>query len=125
MLYLLPHAVDRAAMRAPDRDAIRYMGASLTYAALAERSDRLAGLLRAQGVQRGDRVGIHAGKGLAAAVALHGIMKAGAAYVPLDPSSPPARQAFIVRDCGIRHVVTEASRLGALQQLLAEGVPVE
>src|SRR5690348_3730558 len=116
MLYLLPHAVDNAAMRAPDRDAIRYMGASLTYAMLAERSNRLAGLLRAEGVRRGDRVGIHAGKGLSAAVALYGAMKAGAAYVPLDPSSPPTRQAFIVRDCGIRHVVTEPSRAGALRQ---------
>ena len=125
MLYLLPHAVDRAAMRAPDRDAIRYGDASLTYAALAERSDRLAGLLRSQGVRRGDRVGIHAGKGLAAAVGLYGAMKAGAAYVPLDPSSPPARQAFIVRDCGIRHVVTEPARAAALRLLLAEGVPVE
>jgi amino acid adenylation domain-containing protein len=52
-------------------------------------------------------------------------MKAGAAYVPLDPLSPPARQAFIVRDCGIRHVVTEPSRLAAMQLLLAEGGPVE
>jgi amino acid adenylation domain-containing protein len=125
MLYLLPHAVDRAAMRAPDRDAIRYAGVSLTYAALAERSDRLAGLLRAQGVRRGDRVGIHGGKGLPAAVALYGIMKAGAAYVPLDPSSPPARQAFIVRDGGIKHVITEPSRAAALRLLLAEGVPIE
>jgi amino acid adenylation domain-containing protein len=125
MLYLLPHAVDRAAHRAPDHEAMRYAGESLTYAALAERSDRLAGLLRAQGVRRGDRVAIHAGKGLAAGVALYGIMKAGAAYVPLDPSSPPARQAFILRDCGIRHVVTEPSRRVALRQLLAEGVPVE
>ena len=88
MLYVLPHAVDRAAARTPDREAIRYAGESLTYAALAERSDRLAGLLRAQGVRRGDRVGVHAGKGLAAALGLYGIMKAGAAYVPLDPSSP-------------------------------------
>ncbi len=124
MLYLLPHAIDTAAMRSPDREAIRYAGAALTYAALVERADRLAGLLRAEGVRRGDRVGIHAGKGLAAAVALYGIMKAGAAYVPLDPSSPPARQAFIVRDCGIRHVVTEPSRLAALRLLLAEGVGV-
>src|SRR5687767_8195394 len=112
-------------MRAPDRDAIRYAGQSLSYAALAERTDRLAGLLCAQGVRRGDRVGIHAGKGLPAAVALYGIMKAGAAYVPLDPSSPPARQAFIVRDCGIRHVVTEPSRAAALRLLLAEGVPIQ
>jgi len=125
MLYLLPHAIDRAAMRAPDRHAIRFNGTALTYAQLAERSNRLAGMLRAQGVRRGDRVGIHAGKGLAAAVALYGAMKAGAAYVPIDPASPPARQAFIVRDCGIRHVVTEQSRASALRQLLAEGVPVE
>ncbi|HEX6047646.1 MAG TPA: amino acid adenylation domain-containing protein [Gemmatimonadaceae bacterium] len=125
MLYLLPHAIDRAAMRTPDHEALRYSGASLTYAALAERADRLAGLLRAQGVRRGDRVAIHAGKGLAAGVALYGIMKAGAAYVPLDPSSPPARQAFIVRDCGIRHVVTEQSRGAAMRLLLAEGVPIE
>ena len=125
MVYLLPHAIDRAAMRDPDRDAIRYGGESLTYAALAERADRLAGLLRAQGVRRGDRVGIHAGKGIAAAVAMYGIMKAGAAYVPLDPASPPARQAFIVRDCGIRHVVTEPTRVAALRLLLAEGVPIE
>ena len=125
MLYLLPHAIDRAASRAPDRDAIRYAGDSLTYAALAERADRLAGLLRAQGVRRGDRVGIHAGKGIAAAVALYGIMKAGGAYVPLDPSSPPVRQAFIVRDCGIRHLVTEPSRVSALRRLLAEQLPIE
>lgn len=125
MVYLLPHAVDRAAMHTPDRDAIRHRGEALTYAALAERADRLAGLLRAEGVRRGDRVGIHAGKGLSAAVALYGIMKAGAAYVPLDPSSPPARQAFIVRDCGIRHVVTEPSRRSALRVLLSEGVRID
>ncbi len=125
MLYLLPHAIDRAAMATPAHEAVRYMGQALSWATLAERSDRLAGLLRAQGVRRGDRVGIHAGKGLDAAVALYGIMKAGGAYVPLDPSSPPARQAFIVRDGGIRHLVTEPRRLGALRLLLAEGLPVE
>ena len=125
MLYLLPHAVDRAAMRAPSSEAIRYAGESLTYEQLATRTDRLAGLLRAQGVRRGDRVAVHAGKGLAAAVALYGIMKAGAAYVPLDPSSPPARHAFILRDCGIRHLVTEPSRRSAFVQLLAENIPVE
>lgn len=125
MRYLLPHAIDRAAAQAPDREAIRCGGNALTYAALVDRADRLASLLRAEGVRRGDRVGIHAGKGLTAAVALYGIMKAGGAYVPLDPASPPARQAFIVRDCGIRHVVTEPARLSALRLLVGEGVPIE
>ena len=125
MLFLLHHAVDRAAARDPDREAVRCAGQALTYRELAERSDRLAGLLVAEGVRRGDRVGIHAGKGLAAAVAMYGVMKAGAAYVPLDPSSPPARQAFVVRDCGIRHLVTEPARTAALRALLAEETGVE
>jgi amino acid adenylation domain-containing protein len=125
MRFLLPHTVEHAAARTPDRDAIRCAGQSLTYAQLADRSDRLAGMLRAQGVRRGDRVGIHAGKGLAATVAMYGIMKAGAAYVPLDPASPPARQALVIRDCGIRHLVTEPARHGALRQLLEEPLPVE
>jgi amino acid adenylation domain-containing protein len=125
MRFLLPHAVDRAAARTPHHDAVRCGGRALTYAELAENSGRLAALLRAQGVRRGDRVGIHAGKGLAATVAMYGIMKAGAAYVPLDPSSPPARQALVLRDCGIRHLVTEPTRQSALRQLLHESVPVE
>ena len=112
-------------MRTPHRDAIRCAGRALTYAELAERSGRLAAALRAQGVNRGDRVGIHAGKGLAATVAMYGIMKAGAAYVPLDPASPPARQALVLRDCGIRHLVTEPARRGALAQLLAEPVRID
>ena len=125
MRFLLPHTVDHAAARTPDRDAIRCAGQSLTYAELADRSDRLAGMLRAQGVRRGDRVGIHAGKGLAATAAMYGIMKAGAAYVPLDPASPPARQALVIRDCGIRHLVTEPARQRALRLLLEEGVPID
>jgi amino acid adenylation domain-containing protein len=125
MLFLLPHAVERAAARTPDRDAVRCAGQALTYEELAERSDRLAGALIGQGVRRGERVGIHAGKGLAATVAMYGIMKAGAAYVPLDPASPPARQALVIRDCGIRHLVTEPGRQGALNRLLEENVPIE
>jgi amino acid adenylation domain-containing protein len=122
---LLHHAIDLAAARTPGRDAIRSGGRALTYAELAEQSGRLAGLLRDQGVRRGDHVGIHAGKGLAATVAMYGIMKAGAAYVPLDPASPPARQALVARDCGLRHLVTEPARQRSLEPLLAHGAPIE
>ncbi|HSJ64051.1 MAG TPA: amino acid adenylation domain-containing protein [Gemmatimonadaceae bacterium] len=125
MPSLLPQTVDRAAARTPLHEAVRCDGRALTYSELAERSGRLAATLAAQGVRRGDRVGIHAGKGLAATVAMYGIMKAGAAYVPLDPSSPPARQALVLRDCGIRHLVSEPARHRALTELLQEGVPVE
>ncbi|MGE0461428.1 MAG: amino acid adenylation domain-containing protein [Vicinamibacterales bacterium] len=111
MNYLLPHAVDRAADAAPDREAVRCAGSALAYGDLARRSNGLARRLVDEGVRRGDRVGIFTTKSVDVAVAMHGIMKAGAAYVPLDPFAPPARTAFVIRDCGIRHLVTTDARL--------------
>lgn len=101
------------------------MGDALTYADLADQSDRLAQVLIEQGVRRGDRVGLYLDKGLRAAVAIYGILKAGAAYVPLDPSAPAARLGFILRDCGIRHLVTEPSKQPMLVQLRDEGVSLD
>ncbi len=125
MLYLLPQAVDRAAERAPDSEAARCGHESLTYAELSDRSSRLAGVLRAHGVRRGDRVAIHADKGVLSAVAIHGIMKAGAAYVPLDPSAPSSRLELIVRDCGIRHFISETQKTDTLRELVSNGVPIQ
>jgi amino acid adenylation domain-containing protein len=125
MLYLLPQAIDQAAERSPDHHAIRFGGRHLDYAELAERSARLARVLAEEGVRRGDRVGIYMGKGLPSAVAIYGIMKAGAAYVPLDPMAPAARLAFILRDCGIRHLITEPAKTVTLRRLIAEGAGLQ
>jgi amino acid adenylation domain-containing protein len=111
MNYLLPHAVDRVAHRSPDREAVRCAGSALSYGDLARRSNGLARRLVDEGVRRGDRVGIFTTKTVDVAVAMHGIMKAGGAYVPLDPFAPPARTAFVIQDCGIRHLVTTDMRL--------------
>ena len=120
MLYLLSQAVDRAAGRDPAHPAIRYGGRTLTYGELAARSNQLAHALVDDGVRRGDRVGIFMPKRLESAIAIHGSMKAGAAYVPLDPAAPAARIAFILRDCGIRHVITEPGRLPVLRQAVGD-----
>ena len=120
MLYLLTQAVDRAADRDATHAAIRFQGRTLTYGDLARRSNQLARVLMKYGIRRGDRVGIYMPKRIESAIAIHGIMKAGAAYVPLDPTAPPARIAFILRDCGIRHVVTEPGRLSVLASATAE-----
>ena len=56
--HLLFHPIDRHAAAAPDRIAFRSGGRSLTYAALAERTNRLAQLLLQRGVGRGDRIGM-------------------------------------------------------------------
>lgn len=125
MLYLLPHAVDRAADDAPDSEAARCGDASLRYGELSARSSRLARVLRELGVRRGDRVAIHADKGILSPVAIHGIMKAGAAYVPLDPSAPRTRLELILRDCEIRHLVSEPSKTDAVLELARSGVPLD
>jgi non-ribosomal peptide synthetase component F len=125
MIYLLPHAVERTANRDPDHPAIRFGGETLSYGELADRSARLANVLTSEGVRRGDRVGIYMGKRLESAVAIHGIMRAGAAYVPLDPAAPEARIDFIVRDAAIRHLVTDPPRHSTVRRLAVAGSGLE
>lgn len=122
MRYLLTHLVDETAQRLADHEAIRCRDESLTYGELSRRSNQLAHTLVERGVRRGDRVGLLMNKTVDCAVTIHGIMKAGAAYVPLDPGAPTARLAFVVRDCGIRHMVSESRKRNALKALGQEGI---
>jgi len=111
MLHLLPEAVERAAHHDPEWPAMRFGADTLTYGDLATRSTQLAHTLLDLGVEKGDRVGIFADKGLFAGIAIYGIMKAGGAYVPLDPNAPLSRNEQIVADGGVDVVVAEpASR---------------
>ena len=78
----------------------------MSYDALERRANALAGLLRRQGVGRGDCVGLLLPRSMDVYVALLGILKAGAAYVPLDPDYPAERVSFILSDCQARALVT-------------------
>ena len=109
-MVLLQHSVDDSADRDPDRDAFRCNGEGLTYAELAERSSQLAYVLADRGVRRGDRVAIYMTKGLEMPVAVYGVLKAGAAYVPIDPSAPRERIETILDGCGVHTVITSESR---------------
>jgi len=119
---LLHHSIDESARKNADAEAFRCNQEAITYTELVDRANRLASLLIAEGVRPGDRVGIHMNKGLELPIALYGILKAGAAYVPIDPSAPRARIEFILRDCGIRHLVTNASRAKASLALAGTGL---
>jgi amino acid adenylation domain-containing protein len=115
--FLLPQLVSEAASRAPDAPAVRHGGDELTYRELDEASDAVALALIEGGVRRRDRVVLHAPKSVAAVSAVYGIMKAGAAYVPIEPSSPGPRLADIVAQCRPAAVVTWS---GAREKLSAE-----
>src|SRR2546425_3449546 len=91
MTYLLHQLLSAAAQRDPGKEAVRCAGRALSYGELEERSNSLARALMARGVERGDRVGVFLPKSVEMVVAVYGAMKAGAAYVPLDPLGPVRR----------------------------------
>ncbi|WP_437620402.1 non-ribosomal peptide synthase/polyketide synthase [Sorangium sp. So ce1151] len=103
------------AQRAPDAVAVASGEQRLTYGELNHRADRLARLLRSLGAGRDARVGLCVERSPAMAVGLLGILKAGAAYVPLDPSYPKQRLAFMLEDAGLSVLLTE--------QRWVEGLP--
>jgi amino acid adenylation domain-containing protein len=107
---LLHHALNESAARAPAHEAFRCHEASLSYGDLVRRANGLARMLVENGVRPGDRVGIYMHKGIELPVAVYGTLAGGAAYVPIDPAVPLSRAAFIVQDCGIRHLITSSSR---------------
>ena len=117
MAYLLQQLVTEAVHRHPHKPAVRARGRSLTYGELDTRSSQLARLLREHGVERGDRVGLFFPKAVESVVAMLGVLKAGAVYVPLDPHAPPRRVAAIAQDCGVRALVTTAERLRSIPKL--------
>ncbi len=125
MVYLLPQAVENGAARYPDKEAVRFSGQSLSYAELLRRASNLAHVLIEHGVNRGDRVGIYMNKSLESVVAVYGIMLAGAAYVPLDPFAPVGRLSYVIRDCGIRWLVTKEAKIDGVQQMVSNGTGLE
>lgn len=84
--------------RTPERPALTCGGRSLTYSQLNEESNRLASGLRERGIGPNDLVAIIADRSLELIAGIYGILKAGAAYVPIDPAYPKERIAYIIRN---------------------------
>ena len=114
----------RLAVRAaetPDAVAVEYADGARTYRQIDGRANRIARRLASLGVKPGDRVALATGQSAEMVAALAGILRAGAAVVPLDPEYPAERLAFMVADTAARALVT---RGGALTDLAPAGAPV-
>jgi amino acid adenylation domain-containing protein len=108
----LAEYLEQSAEQYPNRIAIvEPSGATTTYAELNRQSDALAAFLCARGVKCGDRVALALAKGIPAVVSLFAILKAGAAYVPVDLTAPPERARQILRDCEISALMIEGHAL--------------
>ena len=125
MTYLLAHTIDYSAERFPDHEAFRCGNKSISYAQIVSQTNSLANLLIKQGIKKGDRIGIYLNKSIESAIAIYGIMKAGAVYVPLDPSAPTTRIGFILQNCAIRGLISQPQKRSQLVEILAQPNPLE
>ena len=105
-----------AAARRPDAPAVRAGGREVTYRQLDRMANQMAAALERLGVAPGARVGVWLDKSAAAVAAMQGALRLGAAYVPIDPLSPPVRAGTILSDCDVAAVVTTAGRAGSLKE---------
>lgn len=111
---LVHQRFDAHARTAPERVAIAFGSRQLSYAELNQRSNAVAHALRARGVSRGALVGLCLQREPELYVAVLGILKSGAAFVPLDPTYPRERLNFMVADAGLAAVVSSSALLGTL-----------
>ena len=93
----------------PDAVAVVHGDRELSYAALDAQSNRLAHHLRGLGVGAETVVGLYVERSLETVIGLLGILKAGAAYLPLDPSYPAERLAFMLSDARCAVLVTQSA----------------
>ncbi|HYC90498.1 MAG TPA: amino acid adenylation domain-containing protein [Thermoanaerobaculia bacterium] len=104
----IPSLFERQVERTPDRVAVACEGVELTYAALQARANGVTRHLLDSGVRAEEPVAVVMPRCAEAIAALLGVMRAGAAFVPLDPDAPAARREQMMRELGVRFVIAAA-----------------
>ncbi|MFI6099300.1 amino acid adenylation domain-containing protein [Lentzea sp. NPDC051213] len=110
--HTLPELFEQRVRECPDAVAVTCDGTELTYRGLNERANRVAHDLIARGIGPEDLVAVVLPRSLDLVVALLGVLKAGAAYLPVDPSYPQARIDYLLADAKPRHVLTDVVGTG-------------
>ncbi len=98
---------EEQALRSPDCIAVVFEDQVLTYAELDSRANKLAHYLISNGIRSGDFVGVYMDRSLELVIALIGILKTGAAYVPIDPSYPVDRRSYILEMSTASALITQ------------------
>ncbi len=114
---LVHQLFDECAVQMPNKAAVRFDSQSVSYADLKMKTDILARILHSRGTF-GKPVGLLVDRSPNMLIGIYGILKAGSAYVPIDPALPAARMHFMLTDAGVDTVVTErhlADTLGDLK----------
>jgi amino acid adenylation domain-containing protein len=109
MIYTLSQILTESAFRVPENTAFLSGKESVTYVEADQKTNQIAHFLRTNGLKKGDRVGVFLNRNVKSALAVHGILKAGGTFVPIDIDAPVERVQFILNDCGIKYLISEKS----------------
>ena len=100
----------------PDQEALVAIDARFTYREMDEVTNRIAAALRRRGVQERDRVALLLPRTSRLILALFGVLKSGAAYIPCDPEYPADRVKLILEDSEARYIITTADRMDTVPE---------
>lgn len=101
----------------PDQLAYICQSDRITYADLDKLTDQIATRLQSWGMQKGDRVGVFLNRCIESPLAVYAILKAGGVFVPMDPSAPPERNAYVIKEVGIKYIITHPSQRFHLRKI--------
>jgi amino acid adenylation domain-containing protein len=118
----LHQLVEEQAARTPDNIAVVFEHIHLTYKELDEKSNRLAHLLRKQGVKPDTIVGIIIEPSMDMVLGVLGILKAGGAYLPIEPSAPPERIVSVLKDGRASVLLTKEENIKKLSHISLMGL---
>ena len=119
MTELLHDLISQSANQTPDAIAIEEKNDSINYSKLDQKVTQFSNLLISNNINRGDRVGLIVNKSIRAYIGIYGILKSGAAYVPIDKRAPNDRLSIIIDDCSIDTLVVSAQNLAKVKDLCA------
>lgn len=110
-----------AALACPDHVAVEdpALEEVINYRELDARSDAISDILVRKGIQPGDRVGLCGPKSIGLVSSIFAVLKAQAAYVPVDSNAPLSRNAYIFKDCSVKAIIVDKHRLEGLRQEFA------
>ncbi|NUU60572.1 non-ribosomal peptide synthetase [Paenibacillus agri] len=110
----LQHWFEEQVKRTPDAIALKYGEDTMTYSQLNRNANQIAHFLIGKGIKANDFVGIALNRSFAMFEGIYGILKAGAAYVPIDPSYPEGRLLHMLEDSKIRLLLSDQASIGVL-----------
>jgi len=125
MAFLLHQLLSETAAKYPDKEAVNFNGEAITYSELDKVSNRLTNLLIAYGVKRGDGIAIYMPRNINSIIALFGILKSGATYVPIDQFCPENRLSYIINKCEISFLLSSEEKLNNIKRSSSGGSPLK